>query len=128
MQQRERTDVEAAAYQHLTVYCSEVSVRLNYSRMPSVVTSCKYPVAFLQEPPPQFDSFVVFQVLRIKISHHAKFLHRESKVGQTYVGVVILICFRRHGNLQQSVGFCFLRSSQQEICILQATNAAETWQ
>ena len=40
----------AAAHCHWTLYCSEVSVILNYSRLSTVVTGCcEYPVASLKK-------------------------------------------------------------------------------
>ena len=50
--------------------CNYHIILFQANKRPSL---CKY-------SPPNFDSFVVFEVLCVT-AHHAKFLHRELKVG-----------------------------------------------
>ena len=81
-------------------------------------------------PPPNFDSSVVCEVLRVTV-HHAKFLHGDSKVhslsSHRLFRWVSGVPLHPAAHTGPSLVRCVLRL-QYEIRMLQAMNAAKPWQ
>ena len=84
-------------------------------------------------PPPNFDSSVVCEVLRVT-THHAKFLDGDSKVHSLsshrlfwWVSGVPLHLVAKFAHTSRSLIHSVLRL-QHKISVLQATNAVKQWQ
>ena len=89
------------------------------------IVPCKHPSPS-KGPPPNFDSCVVYEVLRVT-THHAKFLRGDSKV-HSLSSRRLFRWFQAPLHPAAHTGRSLVRSVlrlQYEICILQATNAGK---